>query len=41
MGQLGDPDRLGDTVAFLSSPRAEHINGQAIVLDGGSGRSNL
>jgi NAD(P)-dependent dehydrogenase (short-subunit alcohol dehydrogenase family) len=41
LGQLGDPDRLGDMVAFLSSFRAEHVNGQAIVLDGGSGRSNL
>jgi NAD(P)-dependent dehydrogenase (short-subunit alcohol dehydrogenase family) len=41
LGQLGDPDRLGDMVAFLSSPRAEHVNGQAIVLDGGSGHSNL
>jgi len=41
LGQLGDPDRLGDMVAFLSSPRAEHVTGQSIVLDGGSGRSNL
>jgi NAD(P)-dependent dehydrogenase (short-subunit alcohol dehydrogenase family) len=41
MGGLGDPDRFGDVVAFLSSPRAEHVNGQAIVVDGGSGRSNL
>lgn len=41
LGQLGDPNRLGDMVAFLSSNRAEHVTGQAIVLDGGSGRSNL
>jgi 3-oxoacyl-[acyl-carrier protein] reductase len=32
---------LGDTVAFLSSPRSGFINGQAVVIDGGSGASNL
>jgi len=41
MGHLGNPDRFGDMVAFLSSPRTEFVNGQSIVLDGGSGRSNL
>jgi 3-oxoacyl-[acyl-carrier protein] reductase len=41
MGHLGNPDRLGDMVAFLSSPRTDFVNGQSIVLDGGSGRSNL
>ena len=41
VGRIGDPMELGDTVAFLCSPRAGYINGQAIVLDGGSGASNL
>jgi len=41
LGRVGDPMELGDTVAFLCSPRAGYINGQAIVLDGGSGASNL
>jgi 3-oxoacyl-[acyl-carrier protein] reductase len=41
VGRIGDPMELGDTVAFLSSPRSGFINGQAITLDGGSGASNL
>jgi len=41
VGRIGDPMELGDTVAFLSSPRAGFINGQAIVIDGGDGASNL
>ncbi len=41
IGRVGDPMELGDTVAYLSSKRAGYVNGQAIVLDGGSGRSNL
>jgi NAD(P)-dependent dehydrogenase (short-subunit alcohol dehydrogenase family) len=32
---------LGDTVAYLCSPRSEYINGTAIPIDGGSGNSNL
>jgi 3-oxoacyl-[acyl-carrier protein] reductase len=39
--RIGDPIELGDTVAFLCSPRSGYINGQAIVIDGGSGASNL
>jgi len=41
IGRVGDPMELGDTVAFLCSERAGNINGQAVVIDGGSGRSNL
>lgn len=41
LARIGDPMELGDTVAFLCSPRAGYINGQAIVIDGGSGNSNL
>ncbi|MEF8841107.1 MAG: SDR family oxidoreductase [Haloarculaceae archaeon] len=39
--RIGDPMELGDTVAFLSSPRSGYIDGQAVVIDGGSGASNL
>jgi len=41
VGEVGDPMGLGRTVAFLSSPESGYINGQAIVLDGGAGSSNL
>jgi 3-oxoacyl-[acyl-carrier protein] reductase len=41
LGRIGDPMELGDTVAFLCSPRSGYINGQAIVIDGGGGNSNL
>ncbi len=41
VGRIGDPIELGDTVAFLCSPRAGFINGQSIVIDGGDGESNL
>jgi 3-oxoacyl-[acyl-carrier protein] reductase len=39
--RIGDPMELGDTVAFLSSPRSGYINGTAVPVDGGLGRSNL
>ena len=41
LGRIGDPMELGDTVAYLCSDRAGYINGQSIVLDGGSGNANL
>lgn len=41
VGRIGDPLELGDTVAYLCSDKAGYINGQAIVIDGGSGNSNL
>ena len=41
LGRIGDPMELGDTVAFLSSPRSGYINGVALTIDGGSGSSNL
>jgi 3-oxoacyl-[acyl-carrier protein] reductase len=39
--RIGDPMELGDTVAFLSSPRSGFINGAAIPVDGGSTGANL
>jgi 3-oxoacyl-[acyl-carrier protein] reductase len=39
--RIGDPMELGDTVAFLSSPKSSYVNGVAVPIDGGSGASNL
>ncbi|MFD1633673.1 SDR family oxidoreductase [Haloplanus ruber] len=39
--RIGDPMELGDTVAFLSSPRAGYINGVALPIEGGESGSNL
>jgi len=39
--RIGEPMELGDTVAYLCSDRAGYINGESVVIDGGSGRSNL
>ncbi|MFB6070689.1 MAG: SDR family oxidoreductase [Halanaeroarchaeum sp.] len=39
--RIGDPMELGDTVAFLSSPRSGFINGTAVTIDGGATGANL
>ena len=39
--RIGDPMELGNTVAFLSSPKSGYITGQSIVIDGGSSDANL
>jgi glucose 1-dehydrogenase/3-oxoacyl-[acyl-carrier protein] reductase len=39
LGRVGDPEELGDVVAFLSSPRASYVTGTALPVDGGSMRS--
>ena len=39
--RVGDPMELGNTVAFLSSPQSGYINGQSVVIDGGTTGSNL
>ncbi|MFW5950104.1 MAG: SDR family oxidoreductase [archaeon] len=38
LGRIGDPQELGDVVAFLSSPRASFVSGAAVPIDGGSTR---
>jgi len=35
LGRLGAPDDIADTVAYLLSPAASYITGQAIAVDGG------
>lgn len=34
-GRLGDPSEVAEVVAFLASPAAAYVNGQAIAVDGG------
>jgi len=41
LGRIGEPNELGETVAFLCSAASSYVTGQSIVVDGGSGRSNL
>ena len=41
LGRIGEPNELGETVAFLCSAASSYITGQSIVVDGGSGRSTL
>lgn len=35
LGYLGEPEDIGETVAFLASDGARYITGQGIVVDGG------
>ncbi|WP_440767017.1 SDR family oxidoreductase [Natronorubrum sp. DTA7] len=39
--RIGRPMELGNTVAFLCSPASAFINGVAVPIDGGLGRSNM
>lgn len=41
MGRIGQPEELGEMVAFLSSPRSSYVNGTAIPVDGGRSSTNL
>ena len=41
LDRIGDPMELGNTVAFLSSPKSGFINGTALPIDGGATGSNL
>jgi len=35
LNRLLEPEEVADAVAFLASPAAKAINGQALVIDGG------
>ncbi|HPK54205.1 MAG TPA: glucose 1-dehydrogenase [Smithellaceae bacterium] len=35
MGRIGEPEDIGEGVAFLASARAKYITGQALNIDGG------
>ena len=37
--RVGDPQELGEAVAWLSSDAASYVNGTALSVDGGSLRS--
>lgn len=39
LDRIGEPEELGDVVAFLSSERASYVTGTALPVDGGSMRS--
>ncbi|MFB6189148.1 MAG: SDR family oxidoreductase [Halapricum sp.] len=38
LGRIGDPQELGDVVAFLASDRAGYVSGVSLPIDGGSMR---
>ncbi len=39
--RIGQPEELGEVVAFLCSERSSYVNGAAVPVDGGWSRSNL
>lgn len=39
LGRIGDPEELGEVVAFLASDRASYVTGTTLPVDGGSMRS--
>lgn len=34
-GEVGEPEGVAETILFLASPAAKHINGHKLVIDGG------
>jgi len=41
LNRMGDPEKFGQVVAFLCSPVASFVHGTAVMVDGGTSRSNL
>lgn len=41
LDRMGDPERFGQVVAFLCSEPASFMHGTAVMVDGGTSRSNL
>lgn len=41
LGRMGTVEEYGRTIAWLASPAASYIHGQAIVFDGGMSKSSL
>lgn len=39
LGRIGNPEELGDVVAFLASDRASYLTGATVTVDGGATRS--
>jgi len=37
-GRIAEPDEIGEVVAFLCSPAASYVTGQALLVDGGYSR---
>lgn len=35
VGRVGQPEEVGDVVAFLASDRASFVNGVSLLVDGG------
>ncbi|NUW40565.1 SDR family NAD(P)-dependent oxidoreductase [Nonomuraea rhodomycinica] len=38
VGRIGEPEEVGDVVAFLASERASYVNGVSLLVDGGESR---